>query len=114
MPGNYDNNEIDAQVHAMAFDFLKKQAAIYGDVIARTILERSFEFQGHNISLIGPQGIFRPAILPIPISITSVPIIEGRERPYDDEVGANIGIAETILNTGIMLVSGWLCSTMCR
>lgn len=90
MPGNnYTNNEIDVRVRALAFDFLKKQTAVYGDVLARTMLERGFEFQGHNISLIGPQGIFRPAILPIPISITSVPIVEGRDRPYDDEVGAN-------------------------
>ena len=35
----------------------------------------------------GPQGIFKPAVLrEIPLSITTVPLVEGRPRPYDDQV----------------------------
>jgi putative restriction endonuclease len=89
MPYNPQENDIDAQVRALAFDFLKTQTNIHGDVLARRLLEIGFEFQGRRISLIGPQGIFRPAILPMPISITSAPIVDGRDRPYDDEVGPN-------------------------
>ena len=38
--------------------------------------------------LIGPQGIFKPALLAeMPISITTVPVREGEARPYDDGVG---------------------------
>jgi len=34
-----------------------------------------------------PQGIFKPAILPeVPLSITSVPVVEGKDRPYDDGI----------------------------
>jgi putative restriction endonuclease len=34
------------------------------------------------------QGIFKPAVLPeMPLSITTVPIVEGRPRPYEDGVG---------------------------
>ena len=39
------------------------------------------------VPLLGPQGIFKPRILPdVPLSITTVPIIEGRDRPYADEL----------------------------
>ena len=38
----------------------------------------------------GPQGIFKPAVVPeVPLSITTVPVVEGRDRPYEDEVGAD-------------------------
>lgn len=38
----------------------------------------------------GPQGIFKPAALPdAPLSITTVPFVEGMARPYEDEVGAD-------------------------
>lgn len=32
----------------------------------------------------GPQGIWKPRILDLPLSITTVPILENRPRPYDD------------------------------
>lgn len=36
------------------------------------------------------QGIFKPAALPeVPLSITTVPVVEGKPRPYEDEVGPN-------------------------
>jgi len=81
------SEDIDSQVRNLAFKFLKEQTDRHGDVLPRRILELGFEFQDHRISLIGPQGIFRPAIIPMPISITSAPMVLGRERPYDDEVG---------------------------
>ena len=38
----------------------------------------------------GPQGIFKPAVLPeLPLSITTVPVVEGRPRPYEHEVGSD-------------------------
>ena len=41
-----------------------------------------------KVPLLGPPGIFKPAVLPdMPLSITTVPVVEGRERPYEDEVG---------------------------
>ncbi|MEI8190422.1 MAG: HNH endonuclease [candidate division NC10 bacterium] len=79
---------IDSLVRAAAFDFLRQQTDLHGEVLPRKILQTGFEFQRRRVPLIGPQGIFRPAILEsMPISITSVPVVEGRERPYDDEVG---------------------------
>lgn len=36
----------------------------------------------------GPQGIFKPAILrDAPLSITTAPPVEGKQAPYEDEVG---------------------------
>src|SRR5204862_6783347 len=36
-------------------------------------------------TLVGPQGIFKPAILAeIPLTITTAPVVEGRDRSYDD------------------------------
>ena len=41
-----------------------------------------------QVRLIGPQGIFKPAILPeLPLRISTVPIVEGQERPYEDKIG---------------------------
>ena len=32
------------------------------------------------------QGIFKPAVLDMPLSLTTVPIVPGKERPYEDEM----------------------------
>jgi putative restriction endonuclease len=53
----------------------------------RSVLERGFDFEGTRVPLIGPQGIFKPALLDLPLSFTTVPIVEGQPRPYEDEVG---------------------------
>ncbi|MFN2432717.1 MAG: HNH endonuclease, partial [Gemmatimonadota bacterium] len=52
------------------------------------MLEQGFVFHGRRVPLLGPQGIFKPAVLPdMPLSITTVPVMPGRERPYEDEIG---------------------------
>ena len=41
-----------------------------------------FTFEDQRVPLIAPQGIFKPRLLPeIPLSITTVPIVEGQDRP---------------------------------
>jgi putative restriction endonuclease len=46
-----------------------------------------FTLDGHRVPFVGPQGIFKPAILPeVPLSIRTVSVVEGKERPYDDRV----------------------------
>lgn len=80
---------LDHRVRLAAFEFLRKEQAVRGDeVLPRRVLAQGFDFDGQRVPLIGPQGIFKPAALPeIPLTITTVPIIEGEPRPYDDEVG---------------------------
>jgi putative restriction endonuclease len=80
--------EIDYRVRVAAFDFLRTQTELHGETLPRTLLAEGFTFDRQRVPLIGPQGIFKPAILPeMPLSITTVPVVEGEARPYEDEVG---------------------------
>jgi putative restriction endonuclease len=80
--------EIDARVRQTAFDFLTRQIGLHGEVLPRSLLAVGFEFGGEHVPLMNPQGIFKPKVLPeIPLSITSVPPVERKDRPYDDGIG---------------------------
>jgi putative restriction endonuclease len=72
----------DLQVRVAAFNWLSEQVHALGDVLPRKLLEKGFDFQGHRIPLIAPQGIFKPQILDLPLSITTAP-----KGPYDDYFG---------------------------
>jgi putative restriction endonuclease len=74
--------DIDFQVRMAAFNWLSEQVNSHGDVLSRKLLEQGFEFQGQHIPLVAPQGIFKPQILELPISITTAP-----KGPYDDYFG---------------------------
>lgn len=72
----------DLQVRVAAFNWLSEQVSTHGDVLPRKLLEQGFEFQGQHIPLVAPQGIFKPQILDLPLSITTAP-----KGPYDDYFG---------------------------
>ena len=72
----------DLQVRVAAFNWLSEQVNSHGDVLPRKLLEKGFEFQGQQIPLVAPQGIFKPQILDLPLSITTAP-----KGPYDDYFG---------------------------
>jgi putative restriction endonuclease len=74
--------DIDLQVRLAAFNWLSEQVNLHGDVLPRKLLEQGFEFQGQRIPLVAPQGIFKPQILELPLSITTAP-----KGPYDDYFG---------------------------
>lgn len=79
---------IDQRVRMAAFQFLEEQTQLRGEVLPREILEAGFTFEGRRVPLAGPQGIFKPALLPdMPLSITTVPVVQGKPRPYEDVVG---------------------------
>ena len=82
------NSDIDTAVRLRAFSFLGTQCQLHPlGILPRSVLEAGFDFEGRRVPLVGPQGIFKPAVLPeIPLSITTVPLVEGRPRPYDDQV----------------------------
>jgi len=66
-------------IRLAAFDWLGQQTAVHGDVFPRTILEKGFIFESERVPLIAPQGIFKPKMLDLPLSITTAP-----HGPYDD------------------------------
>lgn len=65
-----------------AFEWLRRQVDLHGDVLPRDLLRRGFEFDGERIPLVSPQGIFKPRSLEIPLTITTAP-----GGPYDDHFG---------------------------
>lgn len=78
----------DWPIRLAAFEFLQRQVELWGDVLPRDVLQAGFSHQGARVPLMGPQGIFKPAVMSdMPLSITTAPIVAGRERPYEDEIG---------------------------
>ncbi len=81
------NADLDMRVRMRAFDFLAEQTRMHGDLIPHRVLSAGFTFEDVRVPLIGPQGIFKPAVLPeIPLTIRTAPVAEGRRRPYDDRM----------------------------
>lgn len=76
------NRTHDARVRSAVFEWLTAQVAIHGDVIPRPILAAGVEFEEGRVPLLGPQGIFKPAVMDVPLSITTAP-----NGPYDDAFG---------------------------
>ena len=76
------DREHDSKIRAAAFTWLDGQDLARERVFSRRLLNEGFEFEGWRIRFVGPQGIFKPAAMQIPLSITTVP-----SGPYDDEFG---------------------------
>jgi hypothetical protein len=72
---------LDQKIRLAAFKWLSEQVSIHGDVLPRKLLEKGFVFDDNRISLISPQGIFKPKIIEYPLTITTAP-----EGPYNDFV----------------------------
>ncbi len=72
----------DTQVRLAAFAWLDSRIAEYGEVLPYAMLTQGFEFEGERVPLMGPQGIFKPRLCALPLSITTSP-----NGPYQDEPG---------------------------
>jgi putative restriction endonuclease len=74
----------DARVRLAAFRWLAEQTALTaGEPLKRAVLQQGFELDGRRVPLLGPQGIFKPEVLPeLPLSITTTP-----DSPYADAFG---------------------------
>jgi len=73
------SGELDQRVRLAAFQWLRAQMDIHGEVLPRSILAEGFTFDGRRVPLLGPQGIFKPALCELPLSITTSP-----NSPYAD------------------------------
>ena len=77
--------DVDPEIRMAAFDWLSSRQTEYEDVLPRQILAKGFELHGQRVPLVGPQGIFKPKIIPeIPLSITTSP-----KSPYDDSFASD-------------------------
>jgi putative restriction endonuclease len=78
----------DLGVRLAAFDWLSRQVELHGDVLPRSLLEQGFVFESQRVPLLGPQGIFKPRVCDLPLSITTIPggpyadTMEGRYLRY--------------------------------
>ena len=75
----FHQRSVDADIRSAAFSWLAEQAALHGYVVSRGILQTGFEHRGELITFMGQPGIWKPRVLDLPLSITSVP-----SGPYDD------------------------------
>ena len=75
----------DIEIRRAVFDWLTEQRQEYGEALSRTSLE-SFSLGGKRIPLVGPQGIWKPAVCELPLSITT--IVRG---PYADAFDERTG-----------------------
>jgi putative restriction endonuclease len=67
-------SDLDLRVRLAAFQWLRSQMEVIGEVLPRTLLEEGFAFERVRVHLVGPQGIFKPHILTdVPLSITTTP-----------------------------------------
>jgi putative restriction endonuclease len=73
---------IDLEIRLAAFDWLSRQVDMHGDVLPRELLRTGFEFQGICIPLVSPQGIFKPKLCNLPLTITTT-----TKGPYEDKFG---------------------------
>ena len=64
---------MDELIRTAAFKWVEKQVSLHGGYIPRKLLDQGLEFQGKRITLTGPQGIWKPAFMELPISIYSRP-----------------------------------------
>lgn len=72
----------DRLVRLEAFHWLDDLMDAGGDAFAWSDLAHGFQFQGVNVPLIGARGIWKPAVLEVPISITT-----SHRDPYGDVLG---------------------------
>ena len=72
----------DATIRRAAFDWLAEQVALHDDVLPWSVLIRGFDFKGARVPLVSMQGIFKPRVCELPLSIRTA--IDG---PYDDRAG---------------------------
>lgn len=70
--------EADRSIRLAAFEWLTQRREERGEAIARSALE-AFELGGVRVPLVGPSGIWKPAVCELPISVATV--VAG---PYPD------------------------------
>jgi len=74
---------VDHAVRTAAFRFLEEQTRLAGEdsALRRTTLERGLDYNGQRVPLRGTTRDLQTQVLgSIPLSITTVPVVEGESR----------------------------------
>jgi putative restriction endonuclease len=74
----------DPEIRRAAFEWLSTQIEIHGDVLPWALLVRGFEVRGERVPLVSMQGIFKPRVIELPLSIRT----SAEGGPYDDSFTA--------------------------
>ena len=98
----------DIRVRMAAFQWLEAQEQVHGESLPRRLLEVGFTFERNQIRLVGPQGIFKPQRMELPLSITTTwngpyddgfrgdDVLHYRYRGADPEHRDNVGLREAM------------------
>jgi hypothetical protein len=83
--GPVSGEAADQSVRTRAVAFLARLSEIHPNGIPWSVLLAGFDFEGRRVPLASQQGIFKPAVCRLPLSMRTAPIVAGRARPYEDE-----------------------------
>ncbi|MFQ5748490.1 MAG: HNH endonuclease [Planctomycetota bacterium] len=70
---------MDSRLRMAVFSWLKEQVDLHGDMLPRALLSGGFQFEGLRVPLVSPQGIFKPRLARLPLTITTT-----STGPYKD------------------------------
>lgn len=80
-------SDSDRRVRMVAFEWLRHQVDVHGDVLPWSLISQGFELDGVRVPLVSQQGIFKPRVCDLPLSIrTSI------RGPYDDRASNRDGL----------------------
>lgn len=66
-------SSLEEQIRLAAFDWVQNQSQIHDQVLDIDLLRKGFIYNNQRIPLVGPQGIFKPAAMELPLTITTTP-----------------------------------------
>ena len=84
MPNHASEADLDTRIRLAAFSFLDEQTKLHGDELEWSLLVKGFTFDTHRVPLVGMQGIFKPALMDLPLSIRTAAPHPTRAAPYHD------------------------------
>lgn len=77
--------DAETSIRLAAFRWLEEQVLRQGEVLARPVLVKGFEFDGERVPLVSAQqGTFKPRVMRRPLSLTTT-----ARSPYNETVGAD-------------------------
>jgi putative restriction endonuclease len=75
-------DERDLAIRLAAFRWLAEAVEANGDALPRALLQQGFDFHGERVPLVAPQGIFKPRLMDLPLSLATTP-----QGSYHDSFG---------------------------